>query len=73
RTSRILTRTLLWRLTMRFVLIAGLLALVGCEKKVEINVPGAKVKVADGNVNVDAGKVKVEAGSGGVKVDTEKK
>ena len=60
---------------MRFIIVAGLLALIGCEKKVEVNVPGAKVKGADGGVNVDAGKgkVKVEAGSGGVKVETEKK
>ena len=58
---------------MRLIVIAALLVLVGCEKKVEVVAPGVKVKVGDGGVNVDAGKVKVNAGEGGVKVETEKK
>ncbi len=57
----------------RFFILLALIALVGCDSKVDVKTPNVKVKVDGDGVNVNAPGVKVEAGKDGVKVDKEKK
>lgn len=57
----------------RLFLLLALVALAGCESKVDVKTPNVKVKVDGDGVKVDAPGVKVDAGKDGVKVDKEKK
>ena len=51
------------------LLLVGSIALAGCNKGVEVNAPGVKVKVGGDGVAVDAPGSKVRVGKDGVKVD----
>jgi hypothetical protein len=57
----------------RLFILLALVALLGCESKVDVKTPNVKVKVDGDGVKVDAPGVKVDAGKDGVKVDKEKK
>lgn len=57
----------------RLFILLALIALVGCDSKVDVKTPNVKVKVDGDGVKVDTPNLKVDAGKDGVKVDKEKK